>query len=609
MADKKLTLIVQAKNMVAQGLSAAGSAISSFASRAASAFGTVAKWFGILGSALGGFSVVKAVGAFMDAEKASNDLRQALKLNGDSVDQYLGKLSKVASELQKATGYDEEQLKTGMAAMRMYGMRADKLEEAAKGLVALTRAGMSQEQAEKALVAASEGNFQALTKFIPLLRTANSETEKAAIVNQFLNSQFAAAKGDVGTLAGSWRNMRVWIGEAMESIGELISKGLDLPALFGRVASAARKVSEAIGEWIKGPQFEQLKETLSGIVAAMEQGGTTRTEMFSALGNVIVSAFKDGASVVAEAIKNAFKDTIVGRIGGAAAAANRARGEMLTRAGVIAGGGSIAEANAQVRKEREEDSAGLIKRELPGALAEVARLGAQAEAKRGSSATDQFERTAAEARRTAEETANRTGMNLAQGPELAPGNETPEQAEKRIEALKKAREDAARKIAENAAKLGDLDKRNHDAAMQQIEDERTARMDALKKEIAQKQEIAQKTVREFVAQKKQERDAAKKKAKEDKEDEQRARQIMAQEQRLRRLHGGGKLNQSDADFIAAFRQRGGAVKDVAAAQAKLAKEEQAHLQADQAKRDQVQIDIKAAIQNVEKQQEKLLAMG
>jgi hypothetical protein len=62
MADKKLTLIVQAKNMVAQGLSAAGSAISSFASRAASAFGTVAKWFGILGSALGGFSVVKAVG-------------------------------------------------------------------------------------------------------------------------------------------------------------------------------------------------------------------------------------------------------------------------------------------------------------------------------------------------------------------------------------------------------------------------------------------------------------------------------------------------------------------------------------------------------------------
>jgi hypothetical protein len=608
-ANKELTLVIRAKNLVAQGLTAAGSAISSFASTAGRALGTVAKWAGILGGAFGGFSVVKAVSAFMSAEKASNDLRQALELNGFAISEYQNKLEKASTSLMTLTGVEDDAIQTSMAAMLMYGLQADKLEEAAKGVIALTRAGMGQEQAEKAIVAAVNGNFTALTKFIPALRTANNEAEKAAIVNQFLASQFSASKGDLATTAGAWKNLKTWIGEAMESIGEAIVKVVDLPALFARIAAGARSVALAISDWVQGEKFAAIRDGITGIMAAIEQGGTTRTEMFSALGDVIVSAFEYGASIIGDAIRNAFKDTLIGRIGGAASYVNNVRGELLTRAGVIAGGGTLADANAQVRKERAETAAYTGKSEAKAkydaSLAKVAQLGAQAKAAQDASAAGQFERAQAEARKIVEENAKRKGMNLAEGPEFGPGNMTPEEIKKMREDVAKAEEERVKKIGELSAQMYEKEKQRQQDELDAVDELRDAKIAALRDELAEKQRIAKISISDYIA----ERKAAKDGKKQAEEEDKKAARLTRLEKRKQGQMGGGKLNESDAEWLAGYRQQRGAAKGIGNATADIAKAEQAKLLAAQVKRDKVAADHLTETQKIGKALAKLLAMG
>jgi hypothetical protein len=317
MADKKLTLIVRAKNMVAQGLSAAGSAVASFAKSVGSALASIAKWVGIASSALGGISAVGAVRAFVAQEKAIRDLEQALRLNGDAVDVLMPKYKRLSAEIQDQTGFADEAVLSIAAQARMYGVAESKLEDAVRGTVALTRAGMDQEAAVKALASASNGNFQVLSRYIPALRSATSEAEKAAIVNDYLSKQYAAARGDLNTTAGAWMAFKGRIGDALETVGQFIVEAVDLPGLLNKTAEAAKRLGERFQGWLDSDKFKRVKEEIHGIMSALGQGGEARQKAVAAIGNVLVASLARGAEIAVDALKTAAP--IIGKLIGAAA--------------------------------------------------------------------------------------------------------------------------------------------------------------------------------------------------------------------------------------------------------------------------------------------------
>jgi len=399
MADKKLTLIVQAKNMVAQGLSAAGSAVASFAKSVGSALASVAKWVGIASSALGGISAVGAVKAFVAQEKAVRDLEQALRLNGDAVDVLMPKYKRLSAEIQDQTGFADEAVLSIAAQARMYGVAESKLEDAVRGTVALTRAGMDQESAIKALASASNGNFQILSRYIPALRSATSEAEKAAIVNDYLSKQYAAARGDLNSTAGAWMAFKGRIGDALETVGQFIVEAVDLPGLLNKTAEAAKRLGERFQGWLDSDKFKRVKEEIHGIVSALGQGGEARADVVQALGGVIIAAFKDGASLVGDAIRDAFADTWVGRRMKDLKQGGQAIGAMT----VLGVSGDALDKTAQMLDQLDKPVQKVLA--VTEALEKLNKVAEKSNAGGYGNATDQFERAQQAAKEAAEETA------------------------------------------------------------------------------------------------------------------------------------------------------------------------------------------------------------
>ena len=306
MADKKLTLIVQAKNAVAQGFSSALDSVKNFGAMAGRALGTVSKWAGIAASALGGISFAGAIKEYAAQEKADRQLTEALRLHGDAVDQLMPKYQAVAAAIQDQTGFGDDATITIMAQARMYGVTADKLEDAAKGTIALTRAGMGQDMAVRALAAAHEGNYTALTRYIPALKSVTDESEKAAVVNDFLSKQYAASKGDLDTVAGRWAALKGRIGDALEEVGAAIAQNGMLNDVLAKAGDWVKRLGDRIKDWVGGGGVTRM------IAGMMEFAENARHGFKQTLnyGNLAWSGLKDGFATAWNYVGNLFSANI-----------------------------------------------------------------------------------------------------------------------------------------------------------------------------------------------------------------------------------------------------------------------------------------------------------
>jgi hypothetical protein len=88
------------------------------------------------------------------------------------------------------------------------------------------------------------GNFEALNKFIPALKTATSETEKAIIVSEYISRQWALQKKDLDTVAGAWASLKGRIGDVWEMFGKAISQGGKLPTVMNDINTSLRTLTE-----------------------------------------------------------------------------------------------------------------------------------------------------------------------------------------------------------------------------------------------------------------------------------------------------------------------------------------------------------------------------
>ena len=249
--SKEISIIIRARNAMAAGLSSAGKSLQAFGSSAMRIGGFFASGFLAAGSAVAGFAA-KAIAAYAEQEKAQQSLIGALNSQGEAGIALLPSLVKIADAIQDQTGADAEATVAGMAKMRMLGVQTSALGEAARAVVALKSVGLDEAAAQKAVANAAQGNFAMLQRYIPALKTATSEVEKATLVNDFFAKGYDQQAQQLNTVSGQWGLFKERIGDVWEEIGKAIMQNDNLRDALKRASLAVKDFVGIIAAWAEG---------------------------------------------------------------------------------------------------------------------------------------------------------------------------------------------------------------------------------------------------------------------------------------------------------------------------------------------------------------------
>jgi len=321
MAKKKeLSITLRARNALMSGIAGARRTLMQFGGWVTGLGRRMAYAFLGAVSGLAGFVALTAR-AYAKQERAEKSLASALASHGENVDALLPKLKAVAAAIQDQTGVGDEQTLQTMANLKMLGVQTDALEQAAKATIALKSAGVEEAQATKMVALATAGNYTMLSRYLPALRTATSETEKAAAVNDFLSKGYKQQCDLLNTTGGAWQALRGRVGHVLEEFGKAINKSDALTGLLHRAGDAVKRFGERITNYIDSERFKQIQESVTGIIQAIGEGGDSRREVFAAFGEALKAAFalaaheavsvlKKAASSIGERIGSSMKDAL-----------------------------------------------------------------------------------------------------------------------------------------------------------------------------------------------------------------------------------------------------------------------------------------------------------
>ena len=309
MAKKEISIILRAKNAMAAGLGKAAKSLKAFGGSAMRIGGLFVKAFLGAGIALAGFAA-KAIRSFAIQETAERSLIAAMNAHGEAGEALLPSLKKVAAAIQDETGAADESTLAGMAKMRMLGVQTAKLEEAAKGVIALKAVGLQEEAAQKAVAMAMQGSYDMLNRYLPALRMTKDETEKANIVNEFFAKGYTQQKEVLNTVGGQWKVLQGRIGDVWEEIGAAIMQNEGLMVSLTRAGEAVKEFGAKVSSWVEGGGVIRL-------IAGFKLFYVDVKKRFKLIGNsahVMWAAVGDGADTAISYIKNvvmAWKDDFV----------------------------------------------------------------------------------------------------------------------------------------------------------------------------------------------------------------------------------------------------------------------------------------------------------
>ena len=327
MAKKELSITLRARNALMSGIASARRTLMQFGGWVTGLGRRMAYAFIGAGAGLAGFVALTAR-AYASDERAEKSLASALASHGENVDALLPKLKAVAAAIQDQTGVSDDQTLQTMASLKLLGVHTDALEQAAKATIALKSAGVQEAQATKMVALATAGQYTMLARYLPALRTAKSETEKAAAVNDFLSKGYKQQRDLLNTTGGAWAALRGRIGDVLEEFGKAINKSDALTGLLHRAGDAVKRFGERITNYIESERFKQIQESVTGIIQAIGEGGDSRREVFAAFGEALKAAFalaaqraldvlKTGLSSVGDTIGDwttrKFKELFIGR--------------------------------------------------------------------------------------------------------------------------------------------------------------------------------------------------------------------------------------------------------------------------------------------------------
>jgi hypothetical protein len=302
MAFKEIVILLRAKNVMTAGLKKAESSLSGFAQSAVRVGAFFIKGFLAAGAAVAGFAA-KAIAAYAQQETAERALAAALNSQGEAGDALLPSLKRISAAIQDETGAADESTLAGMAKMRMLGVQTSKLGDAAKAVIALKGVGLEEEAAQKAVAMAMQGSYDMLNRYVPALRTATSESEKAQIVNELFAKGYEQQAELLDTVGGLWDLLKGRIGDAWEEIGNVIMQNDELRSSLKRAGEAVKEFGNKVAEWAEGGGVIRL-------IAGFKLFYNEASHIFKLIGNtasITWAAMSDGVDTVINNIIGGFK--------------------------------------------------------------------------------------------------------------------------------------------------------------------------------------------------------------------------------------------------------------------------------------------------------------
>lgn len=254
----------------------------------------------------GVFSWLKAgVADALENEQANYLLAQALKRAGDASGEFTKSLGDQINALQGVTGASNTYLTQMATQLSTLGVQNNELGSTIRLLHALEGANISGESAMRAVTRAMQGDYSALSRYIPALRTATTEVEKWDIINQTAERGLQTQIDNLSTLTGAWKALKTHLGSVKDDIWEVISRGLGLGEMFGNLADAIDtfRNSEGFKKFLE--QLERGATLVKGMTTALAGGDIKIGESFKFIGEYLLAVFKDGANLIGEAIATA----------------------------------------------------------------------------------------------------------------------------------------------------------------------------------------------------------------------------------------------------------------------------------------------------------------
>lgn len=183
----------------------------------------------------------KLYGIQADAEAK---LRAQIEANGKASAETLDDYKRFASGLQGITTVgDETTLKLLQIAESM-GVSTQKSKEAATGAIGLSKAfGISLETALRGVVLAQNGQYEMLQRYIPTLRTANTDTERAAALQKAMADGMKIAMAEVETGVGKVQQLSNAWGDFQESVGGAIAESGFFTGLLKEMTNRVQKLT------------------------------------------------------------------------------------------------------------------------------------------------------------------------------------------------------------------------------------------------------------------------------------------------------------------------------------------------------------------------------
>ena len=306
MATRKsgIDLEIRARNMLARGLARAGRALQSFGRTVRNIGARITRGLLAMGAATIALGI-QSVRAHSRQQEAMEDLLSTSRIYGDHMDGLREKYDQIANSIQDETAASNDATLASMAHARSLGIESDMLDQAAKGIIALNEVKLRGEAATRALAMAHKGDYQQLQRYIPTLRLATTEAEKAAAVNEFLARNYERARARMDTVAGQWRNLKNRIDDATKEIGRAIAGNETLTNLLRRASDAIQEFGERIRRYVDSERFERIQRAVSGIVQAMREGPESRGKVWEGIGNVLSTSLARGAEIAVDLLQRA----------------------------------------------------------------------------------------------------------------------------------------------------------------------------------------------------------------------------------------------------------------------------------------------------------------
>ena len=190
-------------------------------------------------------AIEEVVGAYKEAEKANNQLTQAMKSQGIFSETLLSTYKEQASELQNLTGISDENILNSQRTLQAYvGNRAVTQDLTKATLDFATALGTDAASAAQTIGKAIDGNVGALSRYGITIDENLSKQERMVAIQEALNQKFGGQAEAAGAGLGALNKLKEAYNDLQEEIGKKLAPAIEAAAI------AFTNIFNGASEWI-----------------------------------------------------------------------------------------------------------------------------------------------------------------------------------------------------------------------------------------------------------------------------------------------------------------------------------------------------------------------